>query len=54
MREVRQVEQRLGALMLGRVELNAELLDLRGAGSVRLLNVGRVFALTFRAGDLVA
>ena len=42
------------ALVFDRVELDAELLDLLGAGAVRLLDRRRVLTLALRAGDLVA
>ena len=53
-REVRQREQGGFALMLDRVELDAELLDLLCAAAVRFLNRRRVVPLPLGARDLVA
>ncbi len=53
-REVGQREQRLVPLVLDRVELHAELLDLLGARAVRLLDVRGVVPLPLGARHLVA
>ena len=53
-RQVGQREQRLVPLILRRVELNAELLDLLGARAVRLLDLRRVASQPLGPRDLVA
>src|SRR5262249_48858229 len=53
-RQVRQVQHRRVALVLDRIELNAELLDLRRTLLVGLLNVRGVVALPLRPRNLVA
>src|SRR5581483_2658914 len=54
MRQVREIEQRRIALMFRRIELDAELFDLRRARPVRFLNVRGVEPLTLRTRDFVA
>src|SRR5205807_7091593 len=52
--QVRQDDERGFALMLDRIQLNAELLDLLGSRAVRLLDRSRILPASLRARDLVA
>jgi len=53
-REIRQVENGRGSLMLDRVELESELFDLLRPRAIRFLDRRGIVTLALRSGDLVA